>query len=256
VFSADTDSAEFQGNQTGTSLSLADLVEFGGGDYYWRIDEVEAGGTVHTGYVWTFTVADYLIVDNFESYTNTVGERVFETWIDGIGFTQPAPGDPGNGTGAAVGHDVWSQGTPYRQIVEIANVHGGNQAMPLYYDNTAAPYYSEAERTWTTVQDWTAEGVDTLSLWVRGRRGNGQDALYIAVQDSSNHTSVVVNPDTTAVVNTDWTQWTIPLADLIAASVNPAAVRKMYIGLGNRAAPTAGGSGVLSIDDIQVIRGQ
>ena len=38
---------------------MAGLVEFGGGDYYWRIDEVEAGGMVQAGYVWKFTVPDY-----------------------------------------------------------------------------------------------------------------------------------------------------------------------------------------------------
>ena len=49
VAGADNNAPEFQGNQAGASLSLAGLVEFGGGDYYWRIDEVEAGGTVHAG---------------------------------------------------------------------------------------------------------------------------------------------------------------------------------------------------------------
>ncbi|MHC4582537.1 MAG: hypothetical protein ACYS14_13860, partial [Planctomycetota bacterium] len=79
VAGADNNSPQFQGNQVATSLSLAGLVEFGGGDNYWRIDEVEADGTMHAGTIWMFTVPDYLIVDNFESYDN----------ID------PAPGEPG-----------------------------------------------------------------------------------------------------------------------------------------------------------------
>jgi hypothetical protein len=56
VANATPSSPEFQGNQAGTSLSLAGLVEFGGGDYFWRIDEVEADGTVITGTIWKFTV--------------------------------------------------------------------------------------------------------------------------------------------------------------------------------------------------------
>jgi len=253
VAAAGKDAAEYQGNQPGTSFSLAGLVEFGGGEYCWRVDEVEADGTVHAGCVWRFTVPGYLIVDNFESYSNEVGQRVFEVWIDGVGFTQPEPGNPGNGTSAAVGHDIWTPGTRYTAIMETARVHGGAQAMPLYYDNTATPYYSETERTWTTAQNWTVEGVNTLSLWVRGRRANSQEDLYVAVEDSSGHVSVVVNPDPAAVLNSDWEQWNIALSDLTDAGVNPAAVRIMSIGVGSRTAPTVGGSGVLSIDEIRVI---
>jgi len=36
--------------------------------------------------------------------------------------------------------------------------------------------------------------------------------------------------------------------------VNLAKVKKLYIGLGDRAAPAAGGSGRMFIDDIQVIK--
>jgi len=81
-----------------------------------------------TGYIWKFTVPDYLTVDDFESYTNELGSRVFEKWIDGIGFTQPEPGNEGNGTGAAVGHDVWSPDSPHFEgtIMETANVYDGD----------------------------------------------------------------------------------------------------------------------------------
>ncbi|MHC4568623.1 MAG: LamG domain-containing protein, partial [Planctomycetota bacterium] len=89
VAGADNAAPEFQCNQTGTSLSLAGLAEFGGGDYYWRVDEVAADGTVTAGTVWKFTVPDRLIVDDFESY-NDINEgeegsnRIYLTWIDGF----------------------------------------------------------------------------------------------------------------------------------------------------------------------------
>ncbi|MBN2128742.1 MAG: hypothetical protein JW741_04570, partial [Sedimentisphaerales bacterium] len=92
-FGTDKAALELQGNQPGTSLSLAGLVEMGGGDYFWRIDEVAADGAVQTGYVWRFNVPDFLMVDDFESYSNAVGSRAFEKWIDGIGFTLPEPGN-------------------------------------------------------------------------------------------------------------------------------------------------------------------
>ncbi|MHC4537526.1 MAG: LamG domain-containing protein, partial [Planctomycetota bacterium] len=53
----------YQGRQGGTSLTLpADSVEWGGGPYYWRVDENNNDGSITTGSTWSFSVADYLIV--------------------------------------------------------------------------------------------------------------------------------------------------------------------------------------------------
>jgi len=253
VAAADRDAPEYQGNQPGTSLPLGGLVEFGGGAYYWRIDEVEADGTtIHQGAPWKFTVPAYLIVDDFESYTDEVGQRVFEVWVDGAGYSQPEPGHPGNGSGALVGHDIWSEGTPYITIVEIEDVHGGGKAMPLYYNNTAAPYYSEAERTWSIAQDWTIDGADTLTLYVRGVNDNDPDPLYVALEDAMGNMGVVPHPDGALANALEWTQWSIPLSDFSAAGVTVTAVKKMYIGVGNRTAPSLGGTGVVFVDDVRV----
>jgi len=255
VADAGADAGEYQGNQFGTSFSTGALVEFGAGDYYWRIDEVETGGTVHTGYVWKFMVPDYLIVDDFEAYTNAVGERAFETWIDGVGFTLPEPGNPGNGTGAAVGHDVWDAGSPYfnGSIMETHLVVDGGQSLPLYYDNSTSPYRSEAQRTWAVPQNWTSSGVDTLVLYVRGIPTNTAEPVYVVVEDNLGQTAVVTQANPDAALATQWIEWEIALSDLTDAGVNPAAVKKMTIGAGNQAAPTPGGAGVIYVDGIRVI---
>jgi len=175
VRKADTSSPEYMGRQAGTSYSTAGVVEFGGGDYFWRIDEVEADGTtIHKGGVWSFTVPDYVLVDDFEGYTNNSPNRLFQTWIDGWGFSEdeffPA-GDPGNGSGATVGHDIWTVGTPYTDIVETSVVRpDGKQSMPLGYDNSSSPFNSEAVRTWESPQNFTDSGVSVLSLQVYGYR--------------------------------------------------------------------------------------
>jgi hypothetical protein len=162
VKDADTSSPDYRGRQTGTSFSTAGAVEFGGGAYFWRVDEVEADGTtIHKGNVWSFTVPAYLLVDDFESYTDEVTGRIFQTWIDGWGYTEPEPGNPGNGTGATVGYID----PPFAERTIIKN---GRQSMPFGYDNSVQPYYSETERTWDSPQNWTVSGVDTLSLQVRG----------------------------------------------------------------------------------------
>ena len=142
--------------------------------YYWRVDEVNdtAVGSPWKSSVWSFTTADFIIVDDFETYTNDSPNRLFQTWIDGYGFSEdeffPA-GDPGNGTGSAVGHDIWATGTPYTDIVETSVVRpGSTKSMPLAYDNSNSPFNSEAVRTWESPQNWTLNNVNTLSLQVYG----------------------------------------------------------------------------------------
>jgi len=235
---AGDDSAEYQGNQPGMSLSLAGRVEFGGGDYFWRIDEVEADETVHAGNIWRFTVPDYLVVEDFESYSNEVGSRVFEKWIDGIGFTLPEPGHPGNDTGAAVGHDVWSVDSPYFEgtIMETANVHGGGQAMPIYYDNTFAAGPSEADLTFTPAQNWTVEGVTTLVVYFRGEADNTGD-LYVKI----NGVKVPYDGDPADIAGGEWIAWEIDLASVGVSLTN---ITTLTIGI------EGGETGVLYIDDI------
>ncbi len=121
--------------------------------YYWRVDEVGDAGT-YAGDVWSFTTEDFATIDDFESYTDDVDaqETVWQAWIDGVTT---------NASGSQVGYDQ----SPF---AEKTIVHGGTQSMPLIYDNTASPFYSEAERTFDSPQNWTAHGADTLSVHFRG----------------------------------------------------------------------------------------
>ncbi len=123
-----------------------------GKKYFWRIDEINADGTVTAGKVWSFTVADYLIVDDFETYTDVQGEAIFDTWIDGV-------------TNGLSGSTVGNFQAPF---AERTIIYHGSQAMPLDYNNTKSPWYSEAERTFAPVDDWTFGGVDTLVVHFRG----------------------------------------------------------------------------------------
>ncbi len=144
---AEVTSSLFRGRQTGTSFSLQGLVR-PGGRYYWRVDEVEADGkTIHQGVVWTFTVPGYLTIDDFEGYTDEEGRRIEETWFDGSV----------NGTGSQVG----------RQSNPAGDDHG-TWSMLLAYDNARWPFVSEVEREFAAEQDWTADSMNTLSLWSRG----------------------------------------------------------------------------------------
>jgi hypothetical protein len=215
--------------------------------YYWRIDEVNAVDA-WKGHVWSFTTANFVVVDDFEDYTDDVGSRIFQTWRDGFGFTEPAPGYPGNGTGSAVGY-------AQAPFAEQTIVHGGGQSMPLGYDNSGTggkTRYSETQREWASPQDWTINNVKASTLWFCGDPNNAAEQFYVAVEDNAGHVKVVNYPDVAAVQKIAWQEWNIELTQFSTASVNLAAVKKMYIGLGNRTSPTTGGTGTIFIDDIGV----
>ena len=118
--------------------------------------------------------------------------------------------------------------------------------MPLTYDNTKSPYYSEVERAFDSAQDWTANGADTLSLYFRGVATNSSESLYVTVKDNSK-SKTVAHSNAAATQVAEWQQWTIPLSDFTAAGVKLTAVKALVFGVGNK---TAAGTGVMYIDDI------
>jgi len=70
--------------------------------------------------------------------------------------------------------------------------------------------------------------------------------MHLTIQDSAGKSATVTSG--TAVTAADWTRWTIPMSDL--AGVNFAKVKKMGITIGDKTATTAGGTGIVFIDDI------
>ena len=167
VKNADTASPEYKG----TRLLGDDSYEPGklawDATYYWRVDEVNSTNpdSPWVGPVWNFTTAGFAIVDDFEDYD--AGEnQIWYAWHDGLGYGTPGTADyfAGNGTGAAVGDENTLSYT------EETIVHGGNQSMPIAYDNNKQGYakYSEVEHKLTDQRDWTEGDVTELSLWFRG----------------------------------------------------------------------------------------
>ncbi len=237
VKNADTSSPEYKGaGDLGAESYEPEKLEWNT-TYYWRIDEANNTNpdSPWTGNVWSFTTANFLVVDDFESYNDLdpadpESNRIFNVWIDGYD-------DPTNGS--LVGYE----NPPFaEQII----VHGGSQSMPLYYDNSVG--YSEATLTLTYPRDWTENGVNTLTIWFRGNSDNASETLYVALNGSA-----VVNHDNPGAAQiTTWIQWTIDLQTFADQGVNLANVNTIAFGLGNRNNPLAGGSGTMYFDDIRL----
>ena len=211
-----------------------DGAEFGS-TYYWQIVEVNEADAVTAwpGDVWTFSTQEYALIDGFETYNDDIDARttIFDTWIDGWV----------NDTGSTVGY----LDAPF---AERRIVHSGRQSMPLTYDNSAAPFYSEAERTFDTAQDWTVGGADSLRLYFRGDAANSPQTIYVRLEDSAGRTATVSSADPDAIRTTEWQTWQIALSEF--SGVTLSRVQTMVIGVGNRATPAAGGKGIVYIDDI------
>jgi hypothetical protein len=209
--------------------------------YYWRIDEANNTNpdSPWTGILWSFTTANFLVVDDFEDY-DIGNNEIWWAWIDGLGYAShpTKPPHPGNGTGSMVG----DEGTP--SYMEETIVHGGDKSMPVFYDNSVLRY-SEVEKALTASRDWTENGITTLSIWFRGISDNAAETLYVVLNGSA----VVSHENPNAAQIEAWTEWTI---DLQAFGVNLANVNTIGLGLGDRNNPVAGGSGTMYFDDIRL----
>jgi hypothetical protein len=232
-FGADADSLELKGSGDLGSESFEPGQLEWNTTYYWRIDEANNTNvdSPWTGPVWNFTTANFLIIDDMESY-NDIDEgvegsnRIYNAWVDGYD-------DPTNGSQA--GH----LDPPF---YEETVVHGGNKSLPLYYDNAVGK--SEATLTLTSNRNWTENSVNILTIWFRGDASNVAENLYVALNGNAvvNHD----NPD--AALRTSWTQWDIDLQAFVDQGVNLANVNSITLGLKSG----AGGSGIMYFDDIRL----
>jgi hypothetical protein len=214
--------------------------------YYWRVDEHNDPCTWR-GPIWKFKVADYTIVDDFESYEDTSHLRT--TWVDKFW----------NGTGA---------------ILLLANnpalypPHSGDQIMRYQYDNRDLPAYSEAHLPLPAgKKDWTDSGVSALTLYFYGKSTNDttdKEQMYVGIQDENAKYAEVRygdyrGEDINDLNEPEWHDWFIALPDFndpcyaaVPNDLDLTDVNKLYIGFGNRRSPQYGGSGVVRFDDIRL----
>jgi hypothetical protein len=224
-------------NQEELTFDTPDVLEFDQ-EYYWRVDEVNEAdpNSPWKGNIWSFSTANFIVVDDFEDYNDWEPYTVYITWEDGWN-------DPLNGATAGHPAPIFFNDEHY---VETTIVHGGGQSMPIFYDNSAG--MSEVTRTFN--EDWTRDDVITLTLFYYGDANNVVEPLYVALDDV-----VVTHENPGAVLDNYWTQWDIALQEFADRGVDLTSVGTMSIGMGDRANPQpGGGTGFVFIDDIRLYR--
>ncbi len=223
---------------------------------YWRIDECDSTGNVIAGgegLVWTFTVANYFVVDDAESYTNWSPDTVWERWADG--YTDPA-------NGSTIGHDLGDAVDPGEYYVERADVndgivHSGNQSIPFYYDNSDQARSSQVVADTNMFEvgtDWTIGGVESLVLHFHGDPCNAPEQMYVIIEDEAgNSLRVPYDGDSNDIAKQTWHQWNIALQPFRDEGVDLANVAAVTLGFGDaEATGPSGASGVVFFDDIRL----
>ncbi len=211
----------YKGRQDANSYTPE--LEFGT-SYYWRIDEVHPGEIVK-GDVWRLTVAEYCVVEDFESYADAIDLAASWDEIEGAYV-----------------------------YLSTDEAREGEQALQLEYFNGFGLIYSEAERTFADAQDWTADDVKALHVFFAGKATNTADRMYVAVEDAGgNCAEAVYDGEPNDLKNEEWQDWYIELQEFADGGVDLTAVKKIAVGLGDRnGTASSGSSGFVHFDDIRL----
>ena len=192
--------------------------------YYWRIDEINNAddNSPWTGDIWKFTTADYLVVDDFESYEMFA---IYDTWTQ---FDQAY---------------IYLSKQP-------EPVHKRRQAMAFsYYYGT--DFYSEITYQFSPAQDWDSAGVKTLEMFFYGQADNDTNAqMYFALSDGDVNALVPYAGDANDLTSETWQPWRIDLQNLNLDLSNIE-----YISIGFRigtSEQSGSGLGTTFFDDIRL----
>ena len=172
-----------------------------GKTYYWRIDEVNDSQT-WTGDIWKFTVTDYIIVDDFESYN-----EVNNNWIKIPKTTEISVVEPPE---------------PLRN---------SQQSLIFRYDFDGSSY-SEAAYHFDPAQNWASIGAKSLELFFHGLEYNDSYCqMYLVLDDGDQKTIIPYQGDANDITKEFWQPWRIDLQNI--DNINLGKIESIAIGFDN-----------------------
>ena len=195
-----------------------------GKTYYWRVDAATPtdANLFHLGEVWSFTVSDRLVIDDFATYTDS--ESLQDSW--------KCPG-----------------------LSEVYLGAANSQKCDLFmnfdysYDAASWPY---AFHQLNPSQDWTRAGAKVMEVLLRGDLPDpANGALFIGLTDGAHEQIVSYAGPRDAANGMDWHTWRIALDDF--NNVDLTHVRGVVIGIRPRSIEADQSyTGVISITDISL----
>ncbi|RLF05352.1 MAG: hypothetical protein DRJ64_05705, partial [Thermoprotei archaeon] len=193
-------------------------LEFGQ-TYYWRIDEVnDTNGTIWKGKIWSFTVFNGKLLDDFESYADT--EDLLTNWS----------GYPAN---------------PTLEKVEAIDY----QSMQFDYNNPGDSNYSVAALDLGSPQDWTTADTKVLSIDFFGTETNGAEQMYLAIADDNNNISMVAySGDANDLKKDRWQNFDVAVADFADGTIDLSSIKRVGVWLTGM-----GAAGTIYIDNVEVV---
>jgi len=195
-----------------------------GQTYEWRVDQIGPSGTV-TGRTWTFTAANCMSAEDFDSYTDD--NELMAAWVDNI---------------------------PDFDYVFLGKDAVGNNSIRFELQNQFEPFFTEATRTFDSPQDWTAHGVEAMSLSFVGDHENFEQLMYVILEDDAGQSLKVEHPFAYASQTDTWRQWTFTLGQFTEAGVDLSSIKKCTIGFGDGTGSGQEGDDrdIIFIDDINL----
>lgn len=149
-----------------------------------------------------------------------------------------------NGFYSVDGQD-WTAMSWNPQVIDMAaNVHVGLAVTSHSPGVLTTVEFSGVETAGGIVGQWAVE-----TIGPEQPEGNSPERIYVAVEDTTGNGKAVSHPaGEAATLLAGWNQWQIPFSELMGVDLSKVAM--LYLGIGDRDNPTAGGSGLIYFDDI------
>jgi hypothetical protein len=200
----------FQGNQTATTFDTGTMAN--DTTYYWRIDEVNAGGTT-TGTVWSFTTivalpgqtsnpnpadtATDISIDADLSWTGGAGATSYNVYF---GTAAPAPYQ-GNQTATTFEPGTMANDTTYYWRIDSVNEAGATGGVYWSFTTEAAPQPPGQASNPSPANSATDVSIDADLSWTAGSNTTSHDVYFGTSSPGSfqgNQTAATYDPGTMA----------------------------------------------------------
>ncbi len=180
-----------------------------GTKYYWRINDYESGtDNLSTGDLWSFTVADYFVIDNFEYDGPTALKTVWKAT---------------GGTGAY-----------YSCYMDPDTIFASGEGTLENTRDLQTTTISGQTRTYTTAWDYTFGGLmKAMAIWYKCDPNT--NVIYVAITDGAGSPvyKKVALPytDPNLVRDWEWNEWNIDLNDFSGCDLTK--MSRIEVGVGD-----------------------